>query len=73
MFNQVSNSSWYLHLKAKPSVRMWLPLWTGSLMGAGAGAGAAASGLVVVVVVRSRSAVAPEEEKTKKGKKITGQ
>lgn len=53
---------------------MWLPLWTGSLMGAGAGAGAAASGLVVVVVVvGSRSDVVPEEEKTKKGKKITGQ
>lgn len=66
--NQVFSSSCYLHLKAKPSVRMWLPVWTRSLMGARA----AATG-VIVVVVGSRSAAAPEEEKTKKGKKITGE
>lgn len=47
---------------------MWLPLRTGSLVGAGAAASS-----VVVVVVGSWSAAAPEAEKTKKGEEITCQ
>lgn len=46
---------------------MWLPLWTGSLVGAGARAAASC------VVVGSWSAPASDAEKTKKGEKITGQ
>lgn len=59
-FNRVSSSS-YLQLKVKPNIRIWLSLWSGSLVGA-----RATASCVVVLVLVSWSATVPEAEKQRK-------